>query len=137
MMAEIISRVFDNFADGIDVGDDSPHDVREAVIAFSETVTEAPFTSNDIERNIALILSIFGYLNEEFQRNYGLNPVHPKPEDVRQYIKDRTSKIIKDVSENSNKRTGIKSRVNKENFKKLKSGKSVSVLEVFYFFGDD
>jgi hypothetical protein len=100
-------------------------------------VVEYPVTSNIVEQDILLILSIFGYLHPEIEKAVRLNPVFPRSDDIIEYIKNKRKKIIKDTHENRIKRTSIKARVNRENFRRIKQGEYVSPLAAFYFFGDE
>lgn len=117
--------------------DEDIGDIEDTVIAFSEMVTESPFTEDKVWWDVLLILSVFDYLKPEFEHQYGLNPIFPKPKDIRDYIKSRRKQIIKDVRSKPNRRTGVKARVRAEEFKKLRDGQSITPLAVFAFFGDD
>jgi hypothetical protein len=137
---EMIYRAFDWFLKEKAVlwdSDENPDDIRETVVAFAEMVVVPPLGEEEIRRDVALILSIFGYLSSEMEKKLGLNPIYPKPQDIREYIKRQRKKIARDTRKEANRRTGVKARVKGDGFRKLRKGEYLSPLDAFAFFSGE
>jgi hypothetical protein len=136
-MVTSMGEVFDeiNNKGAIDYDSDSEHiaDIKELVLAFAEMVVEPLFTNDTLWWDCLYILSIFDYLKRDFEHQYGLNPIFPKPRDIREYIKNKRKQIIKNIKNDQQKRTDIKARVNKDGFKRLKQGEYLTPFAAFSF----
>lgn len=121
--------------------DENSDDVCEMVSAFAEAVGDVPIVRANVKKDVALIFNLLGYLNTEQQervfRDQGISGIWPQPKDVREYIETQRQKISRDVSRSPRRRTGVKARVKKDQFNRLRNGEPVSPFDVFSFFGAD